>query len=333
MKAYITSKENLGKVKLIEKSITYPQKRQVLIKILAVSLNRRDVRMIDGTYSFKFEWGQVLGADCCGQVISCGGSVKKFKDGDFVVVNPNVNWGNTSEIPSSEYSILGSPKDGVFQEYIAVDESRVFYKPNHLSIEQASCIPLTGLTAYRALFVKAKSVQNDALFIPGISGNVSQMLLKFAKAIDMSIYVSSSKEESINRSISNGAILGFNYKTDSLKKFCKRNNLRFDIVIDSIGGTNINDYIDEMKQGGRIIVYGAMKGKAPNFDLFSLYYNQISILGTLMGNDSEFESMLNFVSNYTIIPTIDKVFAFNDIDIAFSRLRNNENYGKIVLKF
>ena len=333
MKAYISNKENLGSAKMVELERPPIKVNQVLIKVLAVSLNQRDLRMIDGTYTYKFEWGKVLGADCCGQIVKCGAGIIDFQVGDLVVVNPNVKWGDVDAIPSADYSILGSPLDGVMQEYIAIDEAAVFAKPEHLSVEESSCLPLTGLTAYRALFTKGGCKAGDVLFIPGISGNVSQMVFQFAKALNSEIHVSSSKDHNIDKAIKAGAKSGYNYKKESLEDFCLRSSLKFDLVVDSIGGDQLNNYIKQMRTAGRIAVYGSMKGVVPHFDIVPFYYKQLSLIGTLMGNDNEFKQMIGFVSQYQVRPTIDSVFGFEEINTAFSFLRTNKHYGKVVVKF
>lgn len=333
MKAYINRKPEKGGLSLEQVPISQVESTEVLIKINAVSLNYRDLRMVEGTYTFNFFYDTILGADAAGEVIGVGEYVGNEWVGKKVIINPNVKWGENSDLPSDEFSILGSPFNGVFSEYVVVDISKIALQPEHLTDEEAACLPLSGITAYRALFTKAKVKKGDTLLVTGISGGVAQFIAQFSIAAGIKTYSTSSIDGNLTTAKNWGVVDGMNYRKTRIAAYFNAQNKKFDAIIDCAGGEQINDLLSVLKPMGRLVLYGAMNGKVKDFDLFTLYYNQLQVIGTLMGNDNEFTQMLTLVNNYKIKPKIDSVFKFEELPLALNKLKGRNHFGKIVLSF
>ena len=133
------------------------------------------------------------------------------------------------------FQILGLPDYGTFAEYIKVSSQYLLEKPDHLSFEQAAALPLAGLTAYRALFTRAKLQAGEKLFITGIGGGVAIFALQFGIAAGADVYVSSGDDHKIEKAKSLGAKAGVNYNNenwvDQLKEICGG----VDVIIDGAG--------------------------------------------------------------------------------------------------
>ncbi|MHC4435938.1 MAG: alcohol dehydrogenase catalytic domain-containing protein, partial [Planctomycetota bacterium] len=117
-------------------------KDQVIVKLKAAALNRRDYWITQGLYP-GIRCPVILGSD--------GAGTANFKERQ-VIINPGYNWGGRQVAQSGDFKILGMPDDGTFAEEIAVPQEQLFVRPEHLSWEQSAALPLAGLTAYRALF-------------------------------------------------------------------------------------------------------------------------------------------------------------------------------------
>ncbi|HLT25035.1 MAG TPA: alcohol dehydrogenase catalytic domain-containing protein, partial [Ignavibacteria bacterium] len=122
---------------------------EVLIKVKYAALNHRDLFITKGLYS-KIKLPVILGSDCSGIIEQCGEQVSGLNPGDEVIIDPSINWGNSEEHQSAEYQILGLPQNGTLAEFVKVTSGNVFPKPAHLTLEEASSLPLVGVTAYRA---------------------------------------------------------------------------------------------------------------------------------------------------------------------------------------
>src|SRR5690606_10243473 len=111
--------------------------------------------------------------------------------GQPVIINPSINWGGTEAFQQSGFSILGLPQDGTFAEYVRVPVENLFKKPSHLSFSEAAAIPLAGLTAYRALFSRARLEAGENVLIVGVGGGVASFALQWAVQAGARVYVTS----------------------------------------------------------------------------------------------------------------------------------------------
>jgi NADPH:quinone reductase-like Zn-dependent oxidoreductase len=104
-----------------------------------------------------------------------------------------------------------------------------------------------------------------------------------------------------------------------------------DLVVDNVGEATFADSIRVCRKGGRIVTCGATTGPKIPVDVRRVFWKQISILGSTMGDASEFTAMSEFVGGGKIDPVIDQTFALDDGRAAFERLERAEQFGKIVL--
>ena len=305
---------------------------QALVKVSAVALNRRDQWIREGMYP-NIQFGTTLGSDACGEVVEANDASNKSWIGKKVVINPNVNWGDDPAAQSADYSVLGMPVAGAFAEYIVVDVDRLVEKPKHLSDEQAAALPLGGLTAYRAIMNHGQLKSSDTVLISGFGGGVAQFAFQFAVAKGAKVYVTSGSQEKIDQAIEMGAMGGFNYKEENWAKEAFKIPGVFDIVIDSAGGDQINTFIKIMKPAGRIVFYGATNGMPAKLDMFRMFWNQITLQGSTMGNDIEFVKMIKFVDDKKLVPIVDSVRPFGEIVDAFDQMKVGNRVGKLVATF
>ncbi len=307
-----------------------PQKNQALIKIHYAALNHRDLWLMEDAPSFPD--GVILGSDGCGVVEAVGTGTDSLLIGKEVVINPSLDWGDNPAVQGEAFRILGIPDNGTFAEYVTVSKDQVFDKPEHLSLEEAAAVPLSALTAYRALFTKARLRANEKVLITGIGGGAALWAFQFAAAYKARVYVTSSSNEKIERAKQLGAIGGFNYRDPDWHTRASKEAGGFDIVIDSAGGSEFGKFIELVVPGGRIVNFGRTAGNITNLATRLFYWKQISILGSTMGTRDEFLSMLHFLVSRNIKPVIDRTFPLSDIAGAIAHMRSANQFGKILLK-
>lgn len=326
---FFKSKENPLVIQSIQKP--KPVKDQVLIRLHTAALNHRDVWLIrEQTQTFPN--GIILGSDGSGIVEAVGEDANPLLIGAEVVINPSHNWGNNPIVQGDSFKILGFPDNGTFSDYIVVPKQYVFEKPEHLSFVQAAALPLSGLTAYRALFTKARLRANEKVLITGVGGGAALWVLNFAVAYNARVFVTSSSTEKIEKAKSHGAVNGYNYKDEGWVDQALKDTGGFDIIIDSAGGPGFNRLIDLALPGGRIVNFGRTAGNINDLSTRNLYWKQISIFGSTMGTRDEFLSMLDFVESRQITPIIDKIFPLDQITDAVARMEEGNQFGKIVLE-
>lgn len=330
MKALVLTKP--GQLEIVETDKPKPQSGEVLVKISAAALNKRDQFIREGKYP-NIQLNATLGSDGAGEVVELGSGVDASWMGQMVIINPNMNWGDNLAAQGRDYAILGMPSNGTFAEYIVVPANRIHLIPEHLKPSQAAAIPLGGLTAYRACFTHGKMARNENVLISGFGGGVAQFAFQFAMEACGNVFVTSSKKGKIDKAIELGAAGGFNYKDPEWYKNPWKTKGGFDVVIDSAGGNQVNSFVKVMRPAGRIVFYGATNGLPSSIDLYRMFWNQITLQGSTMGNDQEFSDMLDFVSKKKIEPIIDSVRPFDEAVSAFDAIAKGDKLGKIVLEF
>lgn len=305
-----------------------PIKDQVLVRLHNAALNHRDL-WIQKEQSFTD--GIVLGSDGSGVIEDVGEDADPLLIGMEVIINPSLNWGDNPIVQSNSFKILGVPDAGTFSDYVVVSKKQIFEKPEHLTFAEAAAVPLSALTAYRALFSKARLRAKEKVLITGIGGGAASWALQFAVAYQARVYVTSGSDEKLSKAKELGAAGGFNYKDPKWTKQALKECGGFDIVIDSAGGAQFSELIELMVPGGRIAIFGRTAGDITNIPTRLLYWKQISIHGTTMGTRDEFLSMIDFLESRNLKPIIDKVYPFDQINEAMQRMEQGDQFGKIVL--
>ena len=329
MKALVLTATNQIELKDIPKPVLSPGK--ALVKIKATALNRRDDWIREGKYP-NIRFGVTMGSDGAGVVEEVFDEENQAWVGQEVVINPNIDWGPDLEVQSGKYTILGMPVNGTFAEYCLVNIDRLQHKPFHLDFLQASALPLGGLTAFRALFRRGGLRAGQNVLISGFGGGVAQFAFLFAKAAGANVYITSGSDEKIARALKMGAKGAYNYKKESNYSDLWKTKGGFDLVIDSAGGDQINNFIKILKPNGRIVFYGATNGLPSKIDLYKMFWHQLALQGTTMGNDHEFNEMLAFVSKHQIRPIIDSIRPFSKIAESFGDITKSNKVGKIVFQ-
>lgn len=309
-----------------------PVKDQVLIKLNYAALNHRDIWVVT-EQTQQFPNGIILGSDGAGVIEDVGEDADPFLVGAEVIINPSLDWGNNPIVQGDSFRILGFPDHGTFAEYIVISKKYIFEKPEHLSFAESAAIPLSALTAYRALFSKARLRAKEKVLISGVGGGAALWILQFAVAYQARVYVTSGSDEKLSRAKELGAIAGFNYNDPEwVTKAQKESGGGFDIIIDSAGGNQFSRFIELALPGGRIVNFGRTAGNITDVATRLLYWKQLSIHGTTMGTRDEFLSMLDFIESRNIKPVIDKTFPLSQINEAFERMKRGDQFGKILLE-
>jgi NADPH:quinone reductase-like Zn-dependent oxidoreductase len=212
-----------------------------------------------------------------------------------------------------------------------VPASQLTAKPAHLTWEEAAALPLAGLTAYRALFSRAKLQRGERVLISGIGGGVALFARQYAVAAGAEVWVTSSSREKIDRAVKLGAKGGFNYRDEDWATAAIKNPGQFDIVVDSAGGEGFGKLIDVSASGGRVVFYGATRGDAA-LPMRKIFWRQLSLLGTTMGSPSDWAAMTDFVAKHQVRPVVSAAFPLARAGEAFALMERSGQFGKIVIQ-
>ena len=307
-----------------------PAEGEVRVALKAASLNYRELWITRGMYP-GMKLPSSLGADGAGIVDSVGAGVDASLVGREVVIYPGKGWGDDARFPGRHFALYGMPMPGTLAQYICVPAATVVDKPAHLSFEEAACLPTAGVTAWRALTVKAQLAAGEHVLITGIGGGVAVLALKFAVALGANVFVTSSSDAKLGQAETLGASGGVNYKQDKWGKALGKLAGGIDVVFDGAPSASLSQYLRCLNLGARVVVYGSTGGTDTQFSAPELFLRHASIIGTAMGTPDDFRRMIDFVARERIQPVIDQRFTLDQARDAVISLQHDHGMGKITV--
>jgi zinc-binding alcohol dehydrogenase/oxidoreductase len=307
-----------------------PAHGDVIVRLRAAALNRRDVWIRRGLYP-GIAFPIILGADGAGEVVDVGPGVDPGLLGRAVVIDPSFGWGANPRVQGESFDILGLKRDGTYAEYVRVPADHIHDKPSHLTFEQAAAVPLASVTAYRALVTRAQLRAGETVLVTGIGGGVATSALVLARARGAEVFVTSGSDEKIETARSHGAIGGVNHgSADWVTTFLSRFGRRPDVVIDGAGGATFDKALELVKPGGRLVSYGATLGAA-HVEVRRVYWKQLDVLGSTMGTREDFAAMLALYSSTGVQPIVGAELPLADASRAHRYVEEGRQFGKVVL--
>jgi len=332
MKAFQVKKygknENLH---FTEVAIPSIKSNEVLVQIHSAGVNLLDSLIRNGEFKIflPYKTPFINGHDMAGVVTEVGSSVSKFKVGDEVYARP------------SDFKV------GTFAEYIAVDESDLALKPKNISMDEASSIPLIGLTAWQALVEIANLKRGQKVFIQAGSGGVGTFAIQLAKHLGAYVATTtSSKNIDLVKSL--GADLVIDYKKEDFVNVLKD----YDVVLHSNREAKVlENSFKIMRKGGTLVsLTGPPTGKfAKKIGLglhFQILMNLLSLSARKMAKmlqvnfeflfmraeGNQLMEITKLIESGKIKPVLDKVFSFEQTNEALEYIETGRAKGKVVVK-
>jgi len=341
MKAVVLHKNgDLGRLKIEDVPEPKPQKNEVVVRLHSAALNHLDIWVRKGLRSQKLTAPHILGSDGAGVIVEKGADTHGVNIGDAVIINPGLSCGCCEYCRQGEQSeclsfgIIGMSRPGTYAEKIAVPFENVWPKPSHLDFQEAAALPLAHQTAWRMLMTRAGLKAGETVLIHGIGGGVALACLQFAKLAGAIVLVTSSSDKKIEKAGKLGASYGINYRTaGSVSKTVMEltGGRGVDVIADTVGAATLPVNIEVIRKGGRIVLCGVTSGPTCQTNLQSIYWNQLTILGSTMGSNEDFRQMLMAVTAAKLKPVIDSVEPLENIKAAADKMEQGEQFGKIVL--
>ena len=328
----------LDAVKIVERPDPTPGAGEVLVRMRAVSLNYRDLLMVQGMYGRgSATTSDVITpfSDGCGVVESVGAGVTRFRPGDRVATLFFQGWISGPAALEKVMTSLGYPIPGAGAELQTFSQEGLSRVPDFLTDQQVATLPCAGLTAWRGLFEDASLQPGDTVVLQG-TGGVSVFGLQFAHAAGYRTVITSSSDEKLARAKALGADHLVNYKTTPAWSKAVREatgGKGCDFIMEVGGGGTIQESMRAIRIGGHIAIIGVVAGAGDPFNPAALIGNSAKLQGLSVGSRDMFEAMCRAIELRRIQPVVDKVFPFTEVSAAFKAMQAGEHFGKIVLEF
>lgn len=310
---------------------------EVVIRVRAAALNHRDLNITRRGNNHPF----VYGSDVAGVIEAIGTGVIDLQVGDEVIVNTFITCGRCKYCVSGQEArceqdyLLGGPMwPGSFAERVRVPAVNVVKKPQHLSFVEAAALPMAFGTAWHAVVSKARLQAGETILIQGIGGGVALAAMQIALALGARVIVTSSSDEKLRKAIQLGATAGIHYRREDVAARVKEltNGEGAHVSLSSSGHESVGIAIEAGATGGRIAQYAYLGSNLPSFDVDTVMYKQLSLFGSTLSINPEFEQAINLVNEHHIVPVVSTVLPFENALDAFQHMRDGVQFGKIVIE-
>ena len=291
----------------------------VLIRVEAIGIqggdvmNRREGELTNNPH--------VVGYQCAGVVLSVGGLVTAFKEGDRVVT---------------------TGVDGSHAELRSTGQSFCWLIPEGLSMEEAACVPIEFGTAHDCLFEFGRLKAGETVLINAAASGVGIAALQLAKRAGARVIATASSDERLERLHQFGMDDGINYASGSFSQTLRTltNGAGADVIVDAVGGPTLQQSLQCLAYRGRCINFGnAGRADTNQLDISTMIGNNQTFVNYFLGAELFFSQrprdiiadLLDEVANGQLRVEIDRTFPLADASDAHAYIESRQALGRVVL--
>ncbi|MCU7616286.1 zinc-dependent alcohol dehydrogenase family protein [Chryseobacterium sp. PBS4-4] len=306
---------SVEKFEIVEIPMPKPGFREVLVKVIATSVNPLDFQVRRGDYKNELTLPVITGHDVSGIIVELGSGVENFKIGDEVYYTPEIFKGQ-----------------GSYAQYHCAHESIIGLKPKNISHLEAATLPLAAGTAWEMLVTRAQLKINQSILIHGGAGGVGIPTIQIAKAMGAIVYTTARKVH--HKFLTElGADFVIDYENENYLDVIMQltNNKGVDVIIDTLGGNTLSESGKILSQMGQVVTLvdidkpqNLIEAWGKNATYHFVFTRQ---------NRNKMDELTKLVENKKLKPVVNKVFSLEDIGKAHSLLEtragDKDLYGKI----
>ncbi len=310
MKAIIYDKKNTqNKLLLCEIDKPVPNDNEVLIEVVAVSVNAADYRSIKMGIIPK---RNIYGSDIAGRVVSVGKNITRFKIDDEV------------------FGDLAPCGFGGFAEYTLATENVLALKPAGISFETASAVPMAAVTALQGLRNLGNIQAGQKVLIHGAGGGVGTFAVQLAKYFNADV-TAVCGTNNVERMQSIGADRVINYH----ERDVMQSSERYDLILAVNGNHPLTSYMRLLTSKGTCVMVGGSLSqviKTILFGTFMSFGNKKIKLLTAKQNTKDLEYIIKLVAEGKLKPVIDRFYSLEEIPEAMQYLTKGHARGKVIIR-
>jgi NADPH:quinone reductase-like Zn-dependent oxidoreductase len=321
-------------IALREERAPEPAPTEILVRVRAAALNRRDAAILQETYPLPGRLGVVPLSDGAGEAVAVGDRVTRFKVGDHVTGAYFPRW-RDGRIAPDLIDQLGCTIDGMLAEYAVLDEQWAVAVPDHLSWEEAATLTCAGVTAWNSVVETGAARAGQSVLVLG-TGGVSLFALQFAKLMGCRVIATTSQDAKAERLRALGADVVINYVKEPAWGRVVRdvtNGEGVDLIVETNGPDTIKQSLIAAALYGRIVLLITRSARNRVLELPGDAYARslVTISRVFVGSRASLEAMNRAIAASRLRPVIDKVFSFSDAHGAYEYFMKQNVFGKVVI--
>ena len=300
-----------------------PGPGQVLVKVVATSVNRPDMVQRQGNYPPPPGDSNILGLEIAGTVAALGDGVDQWCCGDRV---------------------MGLVGGGAYAEFSVAWSGHLMRIPESMSWEQAACVSETYITAHLNLFQFPGLLDGQQVLLHGGGGGVNTAAIQLCRALAPSVTIlvtaSTTKVQRV-RDLGVDHVIDYQQQ-DFQEEVAKLTDGRgVDVILDHIGAAYLHANLKSLAVNGTLMLIGVMGGAKSDLNLAQLMVKRQKIAGSVLRPRPIDEKAaivgrfasetLGLFSDGKITPLVHKVFPLEKVVEAHKLMESSGHFGKIVL--
>jgi NADPH:quinone reductase-like Zn-dependent oxidoreductase len=299
------------KIRTVEKPD--PKDNEILIKVLATSVNPHDWHSLRGKpyilragTGFSKPKNPHLGLDFAGRVEAVGRDVTQFKPGDEVF----------------------GVRSGSFAEYVCTQGKALALKPASLTFEQAAAVPVAGFTALQGLRDKGRLQAGQKVLINGAAGGVGTFSVQIAKAFGAEVTAVCS-----TRNMDMVQSLGADHVIDYTREDFTRGARRYDLLFDAVGNHSLSACRRVLEPTGTYVAVAGSPGHLLKIAIMSRFASHKLVFFISRANQEDLVFLKELIEAEKVTPVIDRRYALSEVPEALRYLGEGHARGKVVISF
>ncbi len=312
-------------MKIGETDKPQPKANEVLIQVVATSINRPDLVQRVGNYPPPPGDSEILGLEVAGTVAEIGSDVSHWKVGDRVM------------------ALVGG---GGYAEYAVAFENHLMPIPESMSYEEAACVNESYITAFLNVFMIGGLKDGQTAIFHGGGGGVNTAAIQLAKALTpnakLIITANPTKMERVKEL---GADLVIDYTetpdfSGLVKEYTSKKGV--DVILDHVGAKYLKPNMNSLGYQGKLVIIGIISGIKAELNLALMMVKRQQIIGSVLRSRPVAEKgdiiaeftrrALPKFADRSIVPVIEKVFPLDSVVAAHQMMEEDKHFGKIVMK-
>jgi NADPH:quinone reductase len=298
---------------------------EVLIKVVATSINRPDLVQREGKYPPPPGDSEILGLEVAGTIAEVGSAAGDWQIGDRVM------------------ALVGG---GGYAEYARAYACHLMPIPDSMSFEEAACVNESYITAFLNLFILGGLEDGQTAILHGGGGGVNTAAIQLARTLTPNAkLIVTAHPRKIERVKALGADLVVDYTANPdfsglVKEFTNKKGV--DVIVDHVGAKYLAPNMASLGYTGRLVVIGVISGIKAELNLALMMVKRQQIIGSVLRSRPVVEKA-EIVAEFTrralpkfadrsIVPIIEKVFPIEEAVAAHQMMEADQHFGKIVLK-
>jgi NADPH:quinone reductase-like Zn-dependent oxidoreductase len=318
-----------------EEDMPEPRQTDVVIRVRAMSVNRRDAFILNGTYPLPSRPNLVPLSDGAGEVVAVGSAVTRFRVGDRVTGSYWPRWRDGRLTPDLGDQ-LGCTIDGMLTEYAVLDEQWAVAVPEHLSWEEAATLTCAGVTAWSAV-VGSEAVHPGQTVLTLGTGGVAIFALQFAKVMGCTVIAATSRPAKAEKLKALGAdhVIDYAAIPDWAQGVRALTDDRgVDLIVETGGPKTIGQSLAAAGLYGHIVLTSVIDAEGNGLALPGQVYSRTlaTLSRVFVGSRARLEAMSRAVSVHRMRPVIDRIFPFFEAHEAYRYFMRGDLFGKVVIQ-